>query len=151
MMMPSVWENNFFDDWFGVPFFEDKDMKDLEKKLYGRRGKNIMSTDVKETKDGYELTMDLPGFTKEEISVQLENGYLTVKAAKSITEDKSDKETKYVRKERCEGACQRSFYVGDRVEPEDIKADFKHGVLKLDLVTNKPEPEKKNTFIQIAG
>ena len=145
MLTPNVFGKDFFedfDDMFNFPFWDDRDMKKIEKKLYGRRGKNMMKTDIKETDTAYELEMDLPGFQKDEIKVALENGYLTISAARGLDKDEQDKKTsKYIRKERYAGACQRSFYVGDIVKQEDIKGEFKHGILKLTIPKKEAKPE----------
>lgn len=140
MLMPSVFGRDMFDDFFDFPFFDDKDMKKMEKQLYGRRGKNLMKTDVREKADSYELTMDLPGFKKDEVTAQLKDGYLTVSAAKGLDKDEQEKDNgRYIRRERYAGACQRSFYVGEDIAEEDIKASFKHGILKLSI----PKKEAK--------
>lgn len=140
MLMPSVFGRDMFDDFFDFPFFDDKDMKKMEKQLYGRRGKNLMKTDVREKSDRYELTMDLPGFKKDEVTAQLKDGYLTISAAKGLDKDEQEKESgRYIRRERYAGACQRSFYVGEDIAEEDIKASFKHGILKLSI----PKKEAK--------
>lgn len=93
--------------------------------LYGKHAKNLMKTDVRETEGTYELDVDLPGFTKDEVNVELKNGYLTIQAAKGLDKDQTDKKGKYIRQERCAGACSRTFYVGDGVEPEDVTASLK--------------------------
>mgnify|MGYP005773449015 CR=1 FL=1 len=154
MLMPSIFGEDLFDDFMrDFPFYDDKDMKKLEKRLYGRHGKNMMKTDIKETDDSYELEMDLPGFTKDEVKVSLEDGYLTISAAKGLDKDEQDKKSgRYIRKERYAGACERTFYVGDSVAQEDVKGEFKHGILKLTIPkkVEKPEvPEKK--YIAIEG
>ena len=155
MLMPSIFGENLFDDWFDeFPFYDfDKNMKNTEKKLYGKKAGRIMKTDIKEKKDGYELEIDLPGFTKDEINASIEDGYLTISAAKGLDKDEKEKESgKYIRKERYAGACQRSFYVGEAVKQEDVKAEFKHGILKL--FVPKKEPEKKvdeHKYIAIEG
>ena len=103
MLMPSLFYDDFdlFDDAFGGPWFDERDFRNMEKKLYGRKAKNMMSTDIKETDDGYELIVDLPGFKKDEIKVSLEDGYLTISAAKGLDKDEKEKKTgKYIRKER---------------------------------------------------
>ena len=135
MLMPSIFGEDLFDDFMrDFPFYNDKDMKKMEKKLYGRRGRNLMKTDIREKDDSYELEMDLPGFTKDEVKASLENGYLTISAAKGLDKDEKEKETgKYIRRERYAGACQRTFYVGEDVTQEDIKGEFKHGILKLTI------------------
>ena len=129
MLMPSIFGEDLFDDLFDLPFYDDSK---VEKKLYGRHAKNLMKTDIKEMDNGYELIIDLPGFKKDEIKVSLDNGYLSIAAAKGLDKDEQEKETgHYIRKERYAGACSRSFYVGKEVEKEDIKAEFKHGILTL--------------------
>lgn len=154
MLMPSIFGENLFDDFFNdFPFYDDKAGQKIEKKLYGRHGQNLMKTDIKEMEDGYELEMDLPGFTKDEVSASVENGYLTITAAKGVDKDEQEKEThKYIRRERYAGACQRSFYVGEDVTEADIKGEFKHGILKLHIPKKEVQPaveEKK--YISIEG
>ena len=153
MLTPSVFGKDFFDDLFEFPFYDDRDMQKLEKKLYGRRGKNLMKTDIKDTDKAYELEMDLPGFKKDEIKVSLENGYLTISAEKGLDKDEKEKETgRYIRRERYAGACSRSFYVGKEVHQDDIKAEFKHGILTLFVPKKeaKPAVEQKHS-ISIEG
>ena len=113
MLMPSIFGEDLFDDFMrDFPFYDDKQARRAEKKLYGHRGRNLMKTDIRETDGSYELEMDLPGFTKDEVKVSLENGYLTVQAAKGLDEDEQEKKTgRYIRRERYAGACERSFYV----------------------------------------
>ena len=138
MLRPSIFNDNLFDDFFEFPFFDDR----AERKLYGHNAKNIMKTDIKEHKDGYELEIDLPGFHKDEIQAELKDGYLTISAAKQLNQDEKEKESgKYIRRERYSGSCQRSFYVGDEITQEDIKAEFKHGILKL-FVPKKKQSRK---------
>ena len=101
MLMPSIFNNNLFDDdWFGFPFYgyADKAENRAEKKLYGHHANNLMKTDIKEMKDGYELEIDLPGFKKDEVTAELKDGYLTVSAAKGLDQDEQEKETgRYIR------------------------------------------------------
>ena len=154
MLMPSIFGENLFDDFFNdFPFYEDKDMKNVEKKLYGKKANRIMKTDIKEKEDGYEIEMDLPGFTKEEIKASLENGYLTISAAKGLDKDEKEKDSgHYIRKERYTGACERSFYVGDALKEEDIKGEFKHGILKLFVPKKEAKLEVENKkYIAIEG
>ncbi|MDO4268313.1 MAG: Hsp20/alpha crystallin family protein [Eubacteriales bacterium] len=154
MLMPSIFGENLFDDFMSdFPFFDDRFENRLEKKLYGRHGKNLMKTDVKETETGYELEMDLPGFTKDEIQASVQDGYLTITASKGVDKDEKEKGSdKYIRRERYAGACQRSFYVGEGVRDEDVKGEFKHGILKLTIPKkeNKPAVEEKK-YIAIEG
>ena len=112
-----------------------------------------MKTDVQEHEDGYTLEMDLPGFTKDEIKVSLEDGYLTISASKGLDEDKQDKKTgNYIRKERYAGACERTFYVGDNLTEEDIKAGFKHGVLTLSIPKKEAKPAvEQKKYVTIEG
>lgn len=152
MLRPSIFGENLFDDWFeGFPFYMDKDIDNAEKKLYGKKAARIMKTDIKEHDDGYELIIDLPGFTKDEIKASVENGYLTVSAAKGLDKDEKEKKSgRYIRQERYAGACERSFYVGENVEQGDIKAEFKHGILTL--FVPKKEAKKaveENKYISI--
>lgn len=151
MLMPSIFRtNSLIDDLFDDDWFNDKEFRNMEKKLYGHRAKNVMNTDVKETEDGYELEMDLPGFKKEEVSVELNDGYITIKAAKGLDEDEKEKKTgKYIRRERYSGACERSFYVGEGVTQQDIKASFKHGILRLDIPKKEVKKVEQNNFISI--
>ena len=154
MLMPSIFGENLFDDFFNdFPFYDDNAGQKIEKKLYGRHGQNLMKTDIKEQEDGYELEMDLPGFTKDEIAAELKDGYLTISASKGLDKDEQEKESgRYIRRERYAGACQRSFYVGEAVKQEDIKGEFKHGILKL--FVPKVEAKKaveENKYIAIEG
>ena len=109
-----------------------------------------MKTDVHEHDDHYELDIDLPGFKKEEITIELNNGYLVVSAAKGLDEEDQTKKGKLIRQERYTGSMQRSFYVGDNVKEEDVKAKFEHGVLKLSIPKQEQEklPEKKTILIE---
>ena len=150
MMMPSIFGENLFDDFmedFAFPAFSD-----IDKKLYGKHANNLMKTDVKETDTGYEVDIDLPGFKKDEITMRLEDGYLTINAAKGLDKEEKNEKGKFVRRERYAGNLSRSFYVGEDVQTEDIKASFKNGTLKL-VVPKKEEtkelPEKK--YIEIEG
>ena len=142
MLMPSIFGEDMFDDFMrDFPFFDENAGNKIEKKLYGRHAKNMMKTDIKEQEDGYELEMDLPGFTKDEITAELKDGYLTISASKGLDKDEQEKETgKYIRRERYAGACQRSFYVGEDVTEQDIKAEFKHGMLKLFVPKKEAKP-----------
>ena len=149
MLMPSIFNTNLFDDFFDFPFYDDR----AEKKLYGHHAANLMKTDIQEHEDGYTLEMDLPGFKKEEIQIELNNGYMTISAAKGLDEDEKDKKSgKYIRRERYTGSCQRSFYVGEDVTEEDIKAEFKHGILKLFVPKKEAKPAvEQKKYVSIEG
>lgn len=146
MLMPSIFgENLFNEDWmdFGFP--------EIDKALYGKHAKNVMKTDVKETEEGYEVDIDLPGFKKDEINAQLNNGYLTVSAAKGLDKDEQDKKGKYIRKERYAGAMSRSFYVGEGITQEDIKAKYEDGILKLSVPKKDKKAIESSKYISIEG
>ena len=156
MLLPRVFGEDLLDDFFGwddFPFFDDKYSRNMEKKLYGRRAKNLMKTDIRETEEGYELTIDLPGFKREDVKASLENGYLTISAQKGFDQEETEKKTgRYIRRERYAGACQRSFYGGDGVTEDEIKGEFKHGILRLTIPKKEARPaveEKK--YIAIEG
>ena len=155
MLMPSIFGENLFDDFFGdFPFYyDDRAMKDAEKKLYGHKANHVMKTDIKEMNNGYELVVDLPGFKKDEVHAALENGYLTIAAAKGLDKDEKEKETgRYIRRERYSGACERSFYVGADVKQEDIKAHFEHGMLTLFVPKKEAKPAvETDKYISIEG
>ena len=154
MLMPSIFGEDMFDDFMrDFPFFDENAGNKIEKKLYGRHAKNMMKTDIKEQEDGYELEMDLPGFTKDEITAELKDGYLTISASKELDKDEQEKETgKYIRRERYAGACQRSFYVGEDITEQDIKAEFKHGILKLFVPKKEAQPKVENKkYVAIEG
>ena len=144
MLMPSIFGENVFDDWMDFSF------PDIDKKLYGKHAKNVMKTDIREMDDSYEVVIDLPGFKKDEIEVQLENGYLTISAAKGLDKDETDKQGKYLRQERYAGSVSRSFYVGEDITEEDIHGKFENGILKLDIpkVEAKKVEQKKHIAIE---
>ena len=148
MLLPSVFGENLFDEWFDFPDFRDVDR--TERKLYGKHADRLMKTDVHEHDDHYEVDIDLPGFTKDEINLELKEGYLTVSAAKGVDKDNTDRKGKIIRQERYAGAMQRSFYVGEHLTEEDIKASFKNGVLSLDVAKkDQPKlPDKKTITIE---
>ena len=145
MLLPSIFGENLFDD-----FFDDDFMRfpvwGGRNPLYGKHAKNLMKTDVREMDGSYELDVDLPGFKKDEVHVDLKNGYLTISAEKGLDKNESDKKGKYIRQERYAGACSRSFYVGEDVEPQDVKAKYENGVLKLFV----PKAEVKQVPAQTA-
>ena len=158
MMTPSIFGENlfddFFDDFFEFPAFDDKAMQKAQKKLYGRHAANMMKTDVQEHEDHYEVDMDLPGFKKDELSLELKDGYLVITAAKGLDKDEKEKKTgKFVRRERYAGSMSRTFYIGEDIRQEDIHAKYESGVLKLTIPkmeAKKPEIEEKK-YIAIEG
>ena len=145
MLMPSIFGEDLFDDFMGYPT--------------GRQAaaypqvKDMMKTDIQEMKDGYKMEVDLPGFKKDEITVELDDGYLTISAAKGLDQDEKEKESgRYIRRERYAGACSRSFYVGEGVTEEDIKAEFKHGILTLVVPKKEAKPAvEQKKYIAIEG
>ena len=144
MLMPSIFGENVFDDWMDFSF------PDIDKKLYGKHAKNVMKTDIREMDDSYEVVIDLKKIKKDEIEVQLENGYLTISAAKGLDKDETDKQGKYLRQERYAGSMSRSFYVGEDITEEDIHGKFENGILKLDIpkVEAKKVEQKKHIAIE---
>ena len=149
-MLPSIFGESLFDDFFGDPF--EMMVPQGRNPLYGKHAKNLMKTDVRETEDSYELDIDLPGFKKEDVSVELKNGYLTIQAAMGSSGENKDKEGKYIRRERYYGTSSRSFYVGEDITQEDIRARFEDGTLKLTVPKKdaKPAAEQKK-YITIEG
>ena len=131
-MIPSIFGENLFDDFFDDDFSMFPALTGRNP-LYGKHAKNLMKTDVRETENTYELDIDLPGFKKDEISIDLKDGYLSISAAKGLDRDQEDKKGKYIRQERYAGACSRSFFVGEGVEPKDVSAKFEDGILKISL------------------
>ncbi len=146
-MLPSIFGENLFDDFFGDPF--GMMMPHGHDPLYGKHAKNLMKTDVRETEGSYELDVDLPGFKKDEVSVELKDGYLTIQAAKGLDKDQQDKKGKYIRQERYAGACSRSFYVGEDVEPGEVSAKFEDGILTISVPKMEKKQLPKQTSISI--
>ena len=152
MLAPSIFEENFIDDLFGFPYmkeFDDMD-RDMERKLYGRKASRMMKTDIREKDDNYEVSIDLPGFKKEDITVELNDGYITINASKNLDRDE-EKKGKLIRQERYAGSMTRSFYVGENVEKGDIEANYRHGVLNLTIpkkALEKKIPEKNLIAIE---
>ncbi|MGN1187276.1 MAG: Hsp20/alpha crystallin family protein [Lachnospiraceae bacterium] len=141
MLMPALFGENLLDDFFGVPSFSGFSTV-----------QNVMHTDVKEDDNGYEITMNLPGFKKEDVKGELKDGYLTVSANTNSSNDSKDSNGKYIRRERYTGSCSRRFYVGDEVTQEDIKAKFDNGVLTLYVPKKEQKPVVENKhYIAIEG
>ena len=147
-MLPSIFGENLFDDFFDDDFFRMPAWTGRDP-LYGKRGKNLMKTDVRETDTSYELDVDLPGFKKDEITVDLQNGYLTIQASKGLDKDQKDQQGRYIRQERYAGACSRSFYVGEDVEAGEVAAKFENGILQLSIPKKEHKQLPQNSTIQI--
>ena len=147
MMMPSIFRENLFDSLMG-----DFAFPDIDRALYGKNAKNLMKTDVQETDADYVVDIDLPGFQKDEIRMQLENGNLTVSASKSMDRDEKNENGNYVRRERYAGSMSRSFYVGEHVKEEDIHPRYENGILTFHLPKEeKKVVEEKSHYISIEG
>ena len=147
MLMPSIFGENLFDE-----FFDDFVRPTRRVVRYNTRSTTIMKTDVKETEGSYELDIDLPGYKKEDVKAELKDGYLTISAATNTNNDQKDENGKYIRRERYYGNCSRSFYVGENITQEDIKARFEDGILKIVVPKKEAKPaveEKK--YISIEG
>ena len=148
MLMPSIFGESLFDDFMDSvedEFFGRKNP------LYGKHAKNMMKTDVRETDASYEVDIDLPGFKKDEINVQLKDGYLTINAAKGLDKDKKDKEGNYIRRERYAGSMSRSFYIGEHVKESDVHAKFEDGILKLSIPKKDAKAVESDNYIAIEG
>ena len=147
-MVPSIFGENLFDDFFGRDFDLFPALPDRNP-LYGKHAKNLMKTDVRETENTYELDIDLPGFKKDEVNLELKDGYLSISAAKGLDKDEQDKQGRYIRQERYAGTCSRSFYVGEGVEPADVSARFEDGILRVSLPKREQKQLPKSTTIAI--
>ena len=139
MLMPSIFGNDFMDDFFVFP---------QERKTTPTAKANLMQTDVKETETGYEVVIDLPGYSKENVNAELKDGYLIISATTSTNDEEKSEDGKYIRKERYSGSCQRSFYVGEDITHDAIKAKYENGTLKLDIPKKEAQPkvEQKKTI-----
>ena len=149
MLMPSICRENLFDDWMD-DFSWMRDFGNVDRKLYGKHAGREMLTDVRDHEDHYEVEIDLPGFKKDQIQVELHDGTLTITAQKGLEQNEKNSEGKYVRQERYSGMMSRSFYVGENMTEEDIKAKFEDGVLKLNIPKKEEKklPEKKTIMIE---
>lgn len=147
-MLPSVFGEKLFDDMFNdaftlVPAF-------AKNASIGSGIKNLMKTDVRELENTYELDIDLPGFKKEDVRIELDKGYLTISASRTADNDEKDKKGQYIRRERYSGECSRSFYIGENVEPKDVTAKFENGILQI-AFPKAPQPKQpENKLISIA-
>jgi len=144
MLMPSIFGENLLDDFFNDSFYD-----------YGYRAgsTDLMKTDIKDTDQGYEITMNLPGVKKEDVKAELKDGYLTISATSNSNKDEKDNNGRYIRRERYSGSCSRSFYVGDGVTQDEIKAKFENGALMLTVPKKeeKPAVEDNKKYIAIEG
>lgn len=145
-MLPSIFGENLFDEFFNDPFAM---MTSERNPLYGKHARNLMKTDVRELDGGYEIDIDLPGFKKDEVDIQLQDGCLTISAAKGLNKDEQDKKGRYIRQERYAGSVSRSFYVGEDVKPADVKASFEDGILRLSVPKAEAKQLPDNTTIAI--
>ena len=154
MLRPSIFGESLFDDWmddfpFGKEF--EKAMFPAKDPLYGKHAKNMMKTDVKETEKGYEVAVDLPGFKKDEIQLELNDGYLTISAEKGLDKEEKDKKDKYIRRERYAGSMSRTFYVGESVTENDIHAKYENGILTMDVPKEEAKKVPEKRYISIEG
>ena len=153
MLMPSIFGENLFDDFMGFPFERDffPGFARRPHQAPGKTQESLMRTDVKEKDGSYELDIDLPGYNKEDVRAELENGYLTISASTKNDQDEKDENGKYIRRERFYGHCSRSFYVGDAVTQEEIKAKFENGILKLSIPKKEAPAVEEKKYIAIEG
>ena len=136
MLMPSIFGDRFMDDFFDFPEVRNT-------RTYHQN--QLMKTDIFQTKEGLEITMDLPGYKKDNVSAELKDGYLVITASMDQSNDQKDAGGKYLRRERYSGSCSRSFYVGEDLTQEDIKAKFEHGTLKLMIPNKENRPKVEET------
>ena len=148
MLMPSIFGENLFDDF---DRWMDTSFRDVDKAVYGKNAKNMMKTDVKETDSGYEVDVDLPGFKKDEIQLELNDGYLTISAEKGLDKDEENEKKHYLRRERYAGGMSRSFYVGEGITEKDIHAKYEYGILKLSIPKEQPKAVPEKHLISIEG
>lgn len=147
MLVPSIFGEDLFDS-----FFNDFAQPARSVARYSTPTVNVMKTDVKETDSGYELHIDLPGYKKEDVQAELKDGYMTISAKTNTSKEEKGEDGKYIRKERYSGSCSRSFYVGDQVEQQDIKAKFEDGILKIFVPKKEAKPVvEENKYITIEG
>ena len=147
-MVPSIYGENMFDE-----FFDNNGFFGSHSPLFGKNSKNLMKTDIRETDDAksYRFAVDLPGFEKDEIHVDVKDGYLTVSAEKGLDKDEEDKKGRILRQERYAGACSRSFYVGDGISEDDIHGKFENGILQLDVPKKEVKAVETKKRISIEG
>lgn len=148
-MLPSVFGEKLFDDMFGdaftlVPAFAKNSS------VFGSNVKNLMKTDVRELDNTYELDIDLPGFKKEEVKIELDKGCLTISAARTADNEEKDRKGQFIRRERYSGECSRSFYIGENIEPKDVTAKFENGILQIAFPKAPAPKQPENKLISIA-
>lgn len=152
MLMPRIFGESLFDDLMDFRFPTEEEFFGKRNPLFGKHGKNLMKTDIREKDGSYELDIDLPGFKKDEVKAKLENGFLTISAEKGLDRDQKDNEGRFICQERYAGAMSRSFYVGDSVKQEDITAKFEDGILRLSVPKQEMKKlENKDQYIAIEG
>ena len=147
-MLPAIFNENLFDNFFDDDFMMPS-MFGKNDPLYGKHAKNVMKTDVRETDNSYELDIDLPGFKKDEVNVELKNGYLTIRAEKGLDKDETDKKGRYIRQERYAGALSRSFYVGEGFTVDDMHAKFENGILQISVPKEAPKALPRKNVLSI--
>ena len=146
MLMPSIFGEDLFDDFMGYPTG-----RQAAANAYPQV-KDMMKTDIRDVDGNYELEIDLPGFKKDEIQMELKDGVLTVSAAKGLDKDEEDKKGNYIRKERYAGSMSRSFYVGKHVTVEDVHPKYENGILSFSVPKEEAKPvEEKKHYISIEG
>ena len=151
MMMPSIFGESLFDEMFRFPYgmrYVSRPSAAVEKPAGSPA---FMKTDVKDTDNGYEVAIDLPGYSKDDVKAELKDGYLTITAFKNSEQEQKDEKTKYIRRERYTGQCSRTFYVGEGVTQEDIKASFKDGILYLGIPKKDKKAVEEPKYIPIEG
>lgn len=147
MLVPSIFGEDLFDS-----LFDDFARPAKNAVRYSIPNSNVMRTDIKETDNGYELDIDLPGYKKEDVTAELKEGYLTISAKTNTDKEEKAEDGQYIRKERYSGSCSRSFYVGEQMEQQDIKARFEGGILKISVPKKEEKPAvEENKYITIEG
>ncbi|MDO5491395.1 MAG: Hsp20/alpha crystallin family protein [Bacillota bacterium] len=146
MLMPTIFGERLFDN-----FMDDFGFPSVDRIACSKNTSNLMRTDIKENEAGFELDVELPGYKKDDVKVQLRDGYLTVSAEKNAENEVKDEEGRYLRRERYSGAMSRSFFVGEDTREEDIKARFEDGILKLAFPREQPKKAEEPKFIAIEG
>ena len=143
MYMPALFNDSLFDDFF-------TDITDNKRRPIARPLPGVMKTDIKENDKEYELTIELPGYKKENVNAELKDGYLIINANNEKNEEEKD-EKGYIRKERYFGSCSRSFFVGKNLKEEDIKAKYDNGVLTLNVPKEVEKLPEEKKYIAIEG